>query len=511
MKQDLKKYEFDAPRILEVLKQANLVKGISLNFGQEIKNATFSNVFVDSRKVKAGGIFLAYQGVSTDGHDHIRSAIANGASLLIIESQEKVPKDLSIDWIMVGSGRGAWAYLSALFCGNPQNSLRFFGVTGTNGKTSTVWMLKELLAKEGVPCLSIGTLGTLLSDEAIESTHTTPDPDTLYRLFGLAIANGTKIAVMEVSSHSLAQEKLLPVKFEGAGFTSFSRDHLDFHKNMEDYFATKMLLFRNHLMENGCCAISTSIEKAGEIAKQVGTNALYGFTNGGSPATSIKIISSDAALTQIEIKKDGRIFTGKIPYFGSIGVENFVCAFLLAEKCLGRFPDTGLWPLLSQVPGRLQRLESKDEEPSVFIDYAHTPDALEKVLDVLRPLVEKKIIVVMGCGGNRDQGKRPIMGAIAERLADCVILTSDNPRDEDPKDIIAEIATGLLKPERVIIEIDRKLAIKKALSLAGQGDCIVVAGKGHETYQLIRGVARPFDDRAVTLGLMAEVAKKGLR
>jgi UDP-N-acetylmuramoyl-L-alanyl-D-glutamate--2,6-diaminopimelate ligase len=506
MKPELKRYEFGVNEILEVLTRADLVTSMSPDLTRQLGNHVFSNVAVDSRKVPAHGIFLAYRGVNTDGHDHIPSALSKGIGLLIVEAKEKIPKNANIPWIAVKSGRGAWSYLCALFNGNPQNSLRFFGVTGTNGKTSTVWILKELLAKEGVPCLSVGTLGSFLGDEPIESTHTTPDPDILYNLFALAVARGIGIVLMEVSSHSLAQAKLLPIKFEGAGFTSFSRDHLDFHKDMNDYFATKMLLFREYLAKDHCCAVAASIDRSAEIANTIGIDSLYGFAGKNNLAASIRILSSDANFTQIEISKNDQIFSGKIPYFGSIGIENFVCAFLLAEKCLGRFPDPKVWPLLTQVPGRLQRLVSTGTKPAVFIDYAHTPDALEKVLKILRPLVSGNLLVVMGCGGNRDQGKRPLMGKIAEDLADSVILTSDNPRDEDPNEIVAHITAGLHKPERALVEIDRKKAIQKAISLAGKDDCILIAGKGHETYQLIRGTSYPFDDRSIAqeiLGLGA--------
>ena len=501
---DQKKCEFGVAKILDTLKVAGLVLSTSRDLVNFLEAKIFSDVVVDSRKVQKDGIFLAYHGVSADGHDHLASAIAHGAALLIIESTKKLPVNSKTPWIMVNNGRGAWSYLCALFNGNPQQSLRFFGVTGTNGKTSTIWMLKEMLAKEGLSSLSVGTLGSFLGNEPIASMHTTPDPNELYQLFARAVATGIKVVLMEVSSHSLAQSKVLPIRFEGAGFSSFSRDHLDYHKDMDSYFDTKMLLFRQQLANDHLCAVAASIEKSADIAKFSGANSLYGFESPKNPGTTVKITHSDSDYTHIEISKNNEIYAGKVPYFGSIGIENFVCAFLLASKCLGHFPDPKLWPLLTQVPGRLQRLPAVDSKPSVVIDYAHTPDALEKILAVLRPITIGKIIVVFGCGGNRDQGKRPLMGAIAEKFADLIILTSDNPRDENPEAIMAQIAVGLKNSDAAMTEIDRKKAIQKAIAMAHCDDCVLIAGKGHEAYQIVSGVSYPFDDHAIARAILKQ-------
>lgn len=497
MKLELKKCEASGQQILEALQLAGLVIGQSQTFADRAKTRLFSELSVDSRKVASGGIFLAYRGVHADGHQHIPGAIAAGAALLIVETIDLIPQGATVPWIHVRDGRSAWSFAAARLNDNPQDYLRFFGITGTNGKTSATWMLREILDREGISTLAIGTLGSFLSGNPIESTHTTPDPDRLFELFRIARESNIDTVIMEVSSHSLSQAKLLPLRFEGAGFTSFSRDHLDFHKDMDDYLAAKMILFSQLLALGATCAVAASIPRQEEIANIAGKDSLYGFADQDRAHTKISIIKQDDSFTYIKILDHNVTYEGKVPYFGSIAIENFVCACLLAKKRLGRFPDPKHWQTLKQVPGRLQKLDAAKNAPSIFVDYAHTPDALEKVLQVLRPEIAGRLIVVFGCGGNRDQGKRPIMGRVAESHSDTVIITSDNPRDEAPEAIIEQIRSGLLRPENATIEVDRRAAIELAIAMAKAGDGVLIAGKGHEPYQIIQGASLAFDDRQV--------------
>jgi UDP-N-acetylmuramoyl-L-alanyl-D-glutamate--2,6-diaminopimelate ligase len=490
------KCKLDGAAILATLKGAGLVYSTSPNLSESLNSRIFSEYTTDSRKIAASEIFIAYCGVASDGHRYLKDAAAKGAGLLIVENSDAIDPGWQIPWICVSSGRGAWSYVAALFYGNPQKKLRFFGVTGTNGKTSTVWMLRELLAAEGVDCLSIGTLGSYLGREPIPSSHTTPDPDTLFALLGLAVSSGISIVAMEVSSHSLVQDKVLPIRFEGAGFTSFSRDHLDFHKDMESYLHAKMLLFTKLMAENPRFAVAASIAERDQIVSVAGKSSLYGFDAEDPASVRLKLTRSESDRAEVEIQfGKNQQFRGVISYVGRTAIENFVCALILAERCIGRVPNPHLWANLAQVPGRLERIPGPSSRATVFVDYAHTPDALAKVLATVSSEGTAKIFTVLGCGGNRDQGKRPVMGRIAAKSSYYVFLTDDNPRDEDPDLIISQIVQGMTEFKNFEIERDRRKAIFRAIAMAQSGDVVVIAGKGHESYQIVKGIASHFDDR----------------
>lgn len=494
------------------------------------------SVTTDSRKVCSEAAFLAYRGVATDGHSHLEAAIQNGAELIILEDERFIPENSS--WILVSSSRTAWAWLAAEGFGHPQNQLHMIAITGTNGKTSTSWMIRELLKQCGIPTLLIGTLGAWVGDEWIETSHTTPDPDLFYGLLKTAYQRGIRVAVTEAASQSLVHGKLSPIKFSGAGFTSFSRDHLDLHGTMESYLEAKMLLFSQLLKaENFQCAFSAGVldqallrpklSEIGRLAKH-GQVCVYGeLSNNSNNNTNLDSLASihkftyrirnrSASFTEILVETSGQLpLPIVLPFPPGFLIENFCAAYLLALHAMKQLSDKFAFDFkkiryLSPVPGRLERVfcRSAFPQPQVLVDYAHTPDALEKALAAVRPLVAGKIILVFGCGGDRDRGKRPEMAAAAERFSDNVIVTSDNPRTESPDQIFSDILKGFSNQNVVKTISDRSSAISAAIAQANANDLVLVAGKGHETYQIIGKQKHQFDDRLECLRALEGVRPK---
>jgi len=478
-------------------------------------------VYTDSRHVSSGSIFLAYRGVTNDGHKHIGSAIKNGAALLVVEDTAEIPPDTKTPFAVVKNGRFAWAYLAAEAHDNPQNHLKMLAVMGTNGKTSTAWMVHALLKASGKRSLLIGTLGAWIGDSFRKTNHTTPDPDLLYALLAEARDNGIGVVVMEAASQSLLHGKLAPIVFSGAAFTSFSRDHLDLHQTMDDYFAAKLALFQNHLSDSARVVLSKKVPLAGKFDflkqrdkwcyEQSATVGELESIPAGFRQRTCTIVSTDPNGTSLQILDDGKYMaTGKIPYAGDFFVENFCAALLLTEEALGHSLAPDLWSDLPPVPGRLERVQLNKGRsssvilPAVLVDYAHTPDALEKALTAVRPLTRGKLVVVFGCGGDRDRGKRPQMGALAARLADFSFITSDNPRTESIDQILRDVVAGVeseggRKDETFQVIADRRAAIFQAIASSRAGDLVLVAGKGHEDYQIIGTASHSFDDRKVAM------------
>jgi UDP-N-acetylmuramoyl-L-alanyl-D-glutamate--2,6-diaminopimelate ligase len=464
-------------------------------------------VRTDSRKIQPGDVFIAYSGVASDGHAHLGAAVAKGAALLIVEDPAQVPVDCPVPWIACRSGRAAWTYLAAHAHRIDATSLAMLGVTGTNGKTSTVWMTGELLRAAGIPCVTIGTLGAYVAGEHIETGHTTPDPDVLYGILALARQRSVKIGAMEVSSHAIVQEKVLPLRYQACAFTSFTRDHLDFHKTMDAYFEAKSELFSrlsapgaHHILWQG---LADELPLPSLVAAEGGETFVYGTAPSvvakalAARGVQIKVHAMSFRGTKLTLTVDGRIFSGEVPYFAAHALENFAAAWLMASKGAGRLLESKLWGRMRPVPGRLEQVTAGKGKTAVVVDYAHTPDALEKTLAVLRPLCRGRLAVVFGCGGDRDRGKRPIMGRIAEAMADRVYLTSDNPRTEPPLAILDEIRAGLVRPDAATLEADRAKAIAQAIDESDPVDLVLIAGKGHETYQILNDRTIAFDDREV--------------
>lgn len=477
---------------------------------------TALTIEIDSRLSGPMVALIAIKGVAFDAHKVVHGCSADFVGLAIVENADQLPQ--SVPYILVTSTRAAWAVICAAFFGHPERRLKLIAITGTNGKTSTVWYIRELLQLSGRNCATIGTLGFACGDQISPSSHTTPDPPEFFGNLASCVNEGIEFVAMEASSHALAQQKLFPCRFEAAGFTSFSRDHLDFHGSMENYFATKMLLFNTLLSEQGSAVVHFSLRDAFLNAYRNRVKSLfYAYDNPdliGDFQDCVKIEKSgksEVRSSGVTIHFGEEFFLGTVGLYGEHALENFCCAVMTAALASGEKPCPSHWPMVRAVPGRLElvtlgKSSSLAPDPLVFVDYAHSPDALEKVLIQTRSLLSNggQLLLVFGCGGERDRGKRPLMGAIAERLADFVLITSDNPRTEQPMAIIAEIQAGFQNPntKSLMIEPDRRKAIDFAISKAGSFDIVLIAGKGHEPYQEILNVRHPFDDREVARSML---------
>jgi len=489
---------------LQAAKQCEAVMNLPENLEVDV------DLLVDSRRVTAGTWFLAYRGEQVDSHRFLTPELLTQLAGVIYEDPQltKQLQSQKIPCIQVKDGRLAWAYAAAARYGHPENHLSLIGVTGTNGKTSTVWMIKGLLDLIGIPCLSLGTLGAFFPDETIEIGHTTPDPEQLFRLLAEAKQRGIFYVVMEVSSHAIAQQRLGPLRFNAAAFTSFSRDHLDFHQTMEQYFAEKWQFVNDYQRPKSTVALASHVldalkafgqgQECKETAFIYGSKADLSSKHSNQKQISYRFLNRGLAEAQIEISDGFQVRTGLVKFVTEHGVENFLAALLLVEKVSRRIIDPSLWNKLQAVPGRLEAVTCHGQnEPIVFVDYAHTPDAIERTLQTLRSLVKGRLWIVFGCGGDRDPGKRPLMAKAAASIADGIVITSDNPRSENPAKIVKEIIAGLETRQADYINEDRRQAIHWVVQQALSSDVILIAGKGHETYQLIGDRSEPFDDREV--------------
>ena len=479
--------------ILEALRRAELLVSVEGDLPPVV-----TDIVDDSRAVRSGALFVAVRGTERDGHDYLADARARGASAAIVEEAGRA----NVPSIVVRDGRRAAAIAAAAFFGEPSSRIRAIAVTGTNGKTTTVGMLRHLLDEPAAASASIGTIGVLIGSAGAPfeggAGLTTPGPIELQRVLRALSARGVRTVAMEVSSHSLEQRRIEGMRFETAVFTNLTRDHLDYHGTMELYFDAKARLV-SHLSPTGVAVVNAD-DVAWTALPPAPRRLRFGSRGQGAEvwADSVRYTPRGSAWTLVvePSKVTGRETQRAevtLPLIGDFNVVNALGAAAAAiatgvtvEEVARRLAT------LPQVPGRLEIVL---ERPTVLRDYAHTPDALERALHAVRPFVEGRLTVVFGCGGDRDRGKRPVMGGIAERLADHVILTSDNPRTEDPEAILDEIEGGM-KGGHERIE-DRREAIARALQTSSPNDVILLAGKGHETYQ-IRGTARlPFDERAI--------------
>jgi UDP-N-acetylmuramoyl-L-alanyl-D-glutamate--2,6-diaminopimelate ligase len=451
----------------------------------------------DSRKVAPGSLFFALRGSKTDGHQFIDQALAQGALAIVAESD--VPVDYNGSWTQVKDSAKALAVAASEFYHHPANDLKVAGVTGTNGKTTTALIIQHLMASNKGRCGFLGTIRYDLGDgETIPASHTTPDGVEIQRLLDLIRNNGCAGVAMEVSSHALEQQRVAGVEFDAAVFTNLTQDHLDYHGTMDAYRAAKGRFFEQ-LTQQAHKKKSKMIinlddfsgKKYAEQYRSTGQVVTYGMSYGVD--FRIADITTTITTTSFTLEVKGRTMIVRLPIIGRFNVFNAAAA-LAAVNAMGfnLREATNHIAKMPQVPGRLQSV-GPQRNFRVFVDYAHTPDALENVLKTLRGLNPRRIITLCGCGGDRDVTKRPIMAHMAETYSDRVILTSDNPRTEDPAKILDDMAVGMRGQSFAKIP-DREEAIKLAIEMARDGDIILLAGKGHETYQIFADRTIPFDD-----------------
>lgn len=474
---------------------------LSRRIPSELADREITWVTSDSRDVKVGAAFVAIRGGTQDGHGYLKPALAQGAVLLIGEAPAVEGMD-GAAYVQVRDSRLALAELAAAFYGHPSRSMRIVGVTGTSGKTTTTHLIESILKESGLDTGLIGTIEYRYRGQSVAASHTTPGAVELQKLLSEMRDAGCKAVVMEVSSHSLKQRRSYAIAFDGVVFTNLTSEHLDYHPDMEDYFRSKALLFTD------CLEYSRANGKKPAMAISLDDEfgrRLYKELEGSSAGRTGFALSGPADLSgdELEVSVDG--IRGRA---GDVQIDsNFIAAFnaqnILASVAISRAMGIDAHSIsrgiraLRNVPGRLERV-ANSREILVLVDYAHKPDALEKVLKTLRAMEGRgRIITVFGCGGDRDRTKRPIMGRIAAELSDEAIVTSDNPRTENPLSIIGEITTGMAGFSNFRIEPDRKKAIFRSIKSARTRDIVLIAGKGHEDYQIIGKTKIHFDDRAV--------------
>jgi UDP-N-acetylmuramoyl-L-alanyl-D-glutamate--2,6-diaminopimelate ligase len=459
--------------------------------------ADVNGITDDSRAVHRGDMYCAWKGTTRDSHDFVPAAAQSGAAAVIVEHQLT---DVAIPQIVVKDGRRAAAVAANVIFGDPASKLVIAGVTGTNGKTTTAWIMRHLLNAKYSAAL-IGTLGIFLADgKPLQAESlTTPGPVELARVLSELVRRGVTAISMEVSSHALDQGRVHALRFNAAVFTNLTRDHLDYHGTLEAYLEAKKSFV--DLIRDGGAAIINADDPAWNGLEQRAERALrFGIARNDSDVGA-KDVDFGADGTRFVLTYQGREANVDLPLLGDYNVQNALGA---AAACLslGYTLDevAGLLSSVPQVPGRLEKIHTSNF--TVLRDYAHTPDALERVLHTLRDIVAGRIIVVFGAGGDRDKGKRPEMGEIAQRLSDVAIVTSDNPRTESPEQIIDDIVAGMKHGDFGRI-VNRRAAIAEALRIAKNGDVVLLAGKGHETYQIIGSQKIEFDEYAIVADMMA--------
>jgi UDP-N-acetylmuramoyl-L-alanyl-D-glutamate--2,6-diaminopimelate ligase len=460
----------------------------------ENEEINLTGIHSDSRKIKDGYLFVAVPGTQSDGHSYIENAIENGAKTIVCQTLPATVHP-GISYIRVKDSAEALGQLASLWNGEPSKHLQLIGVTGTNGKTTIATLLYVLFRKSGYKTGLLSTVCNYINEKTIPATHTTPDAIELNNLLAQMVAEGCDYAFMEVSSHAVVQKRIAGLRFKGGIFTNLTRDHLDYHETVEAYRDAKKGFF-DQLPEDAF-ALTNKDDKNGMFMLQntVAEKQTYSFTSFADFKGKILESHFDGTLMTINGTEVLTQFVGKFNAYNLLAV--YGAAVLLKQN-----PDEAvvLLSTLQSVSGRFETLRSPDGYTAI-VDYAHTPDALTNVLNAINEVLNGNgnVITVVGCGGNRDKGKRPIMAREAVRLSHRVILTSDNPRFEEPDDIIRDMAAGLdaAGKKKTICITDRKEAIRTACLLAQAGDVILIAGKGHEDYQEVKGVKRHFDDREV--------------
>lgn len=477
-------------KLKELINGVEIVKTVG-NLNKEIANIT-----ADSRQVKKDCAFVAYKGVNVDGHDYIPDAIKDGATVIILEKElsgRGFPANVTL--LQTPDGRETLALMSSNWHGNPEAKLKIIGITGTNGKTSTAYLVHSIFTVAGFKMAIMGSIAHRFGGTSVPASTTTPDSPMLHRLFGEIVDDGADSVVMEVTSHSLEQKRVAAIKFDVAVFTNLTLDHLDFHKNMQNYLEAKTKLFRQLKSPESAAIFNADDDNSEYITERTKARILtYGVQNAAdlqakNVSSTIKGLKFTAITPDEEVDIQLKLL-GEYNLYNALAATGVALSMGLELNVIKRGLESAF------VPGRFE-LVDRGQDFAVVVDYAHTPDALERLLKAARKITDKQLICVFGCGGDRDKGKRPIMGKIATQISDHVIITSDNPRTESPDQIIAEIEAGVVPNVSYEIIADRNAAIARAIQIAEKNDLVVIAGKGHEDYQIFRDKRIHFDDREV--------------
>lgn len=477
----------------------DLLRGIRIMETIGSEETEISGVAIDSRKVTKGGLFVAMKGTQVDGHKFIPKAIELGAAAILCEN---LPDNLEegVAYVVVPDTEDIVGEVATRFYGNPSEKLKLVGVTGTNGKTTIATLLYNMFRKFGHKCGLLSTVCNYIEEEAIPADHTTPDPIELNELLARMVEAGCEYAFMECSSHAIAQKRIGGLKFAGGIFTNLTRDHLDYHKTFENYRNAKKAFFDG--LPKSAFAITNADDRNGLVMTQNTKAVVKTYSTRSAADFKARILECHFEGMYLEI--DNREVG--VQFIGKFNVSNLLAVYGAAVM-LGKHPEDILLVMstLHSVSGRLEPIRSPEGYTAV-VDYAHTPDALENVLNAIHEVLNGKgqVITVCGAGGNRDKGKRPLMAQEAVKQSDKVIFTSDNPRFEEPQDIIDDMLAGLNdhQKRKVLTIVDRKEAIRTACMLAGKGDVVLIAGKGHEDYQEVKGVKHHFDDKEVVKEIM---------
>lgn len=482
----------------------SILNGLDYELLQGTEDVQINKINYDSRKVCKDDLFVCVKGYATDGHKYAEKAVLNGAKVIVIQDDVDI-EDKEITIVKCSDTRKALALMGANYYGNPSEKMKIIGITGTNGKTTTAFMIKDILECAGKKVGLIGTIANYICGEKIHTERTTPESLELQELFGEMVEKGVEYCVMEVSSHSLALDRVYGVKFECGIFTNLTRDHLDFHKTFENYYDAKFKLF-----ERSCIKVINVDDNYGiqvlKDCQKLNAENIYSF--------SVKSDSNYKAYDELMGSRDIKFkvvldeeeefilgIPGEYNIYNALGAIGVCHKMGIAIEAIKEGIENAL------VPGRCERVGKEYNLPyEIIIDYAHTPDGLENILKTAKAFTKGKLIAIFGCGGDRDKVKRPQMGKIGIDIADLAVITSDNPRSEDPMAIIEDIKAGLDKDNYIIIE-NRHDAIKKAIELAEKDDVIVIAGKGHETYQILKDKTIHFDEREVVKEILDNIKR----
>ena len=476
------------------MKLEGLLKNIKPTAVEGSMNVEITGVNIDSRKIQPGHLFVAMKGTQTDGHAFIPKALELGAVAVLCEDMPQERKE-GVAYVQVDSTEDAVGPVATMFYGEPSKHLKLVGVTGTNGKTTIATLLFNMFRKLGYRCGLLSTVCNYIEEEAVPASHTTPDPIELNALLARMVEAGCQYVFMECSSHAIHQKRIGGLQFAGGIFTNLTRDHMDYHKTVENYLKAKKMFFDS--LPKSAFVVTNADDKNGMVMVQNCRATVKTYSTRTMADFRARLLECHFEGMYLEI--DGREVG--VQFIGKFNVSNLLAVYGAAVM-LGKKPDDILLILstLKSVSGRLEPIHSP-EGYTAIVDYAHTPDALENVLNAIHEVLngKGKVITVCGAGGNRDKGKRPLMAQEAVKLSDRVIITSDNPRFEEPQDIINDMLEGLdaRQMKKVISIVDRREAIRTACMMAEKGDVILIAGKGHEDYQEIQGVKHHFDDKEV--------------